>query len=268
MPMIDELLAESVSKSSKQEKVALLLSAGVDSISVGLAAMRLGKKIHAYTFMINGRENTDVVGARNAADAFGWEHTVVDVPISNLENDFRDLVNIYNCAKKTQLECTFPFLYVYPVIKEKEVLSGIGADTGMGSNRKCALNYKDDKIGFDKYRSSQYSNNPGGVKQQVMLSRQYGITYIAPYLSKDIINWFMDKDWRFLNNPPRKKKVVTDRFPELSKIKLRGHENLQLVANIPQVFESLLVNPRINSRRRKRIMDVLNDWNDGKARII
>jgi hypothetical protein len=49
---------------------------------------------------------------------------VIEIPTSNLEVDFIRLAKTIGCKKKTHFECCFPFLYVYPEIKETEVLSG------------------------------------------------------------------------------------------------------------------------------------------------
>ena len=62
--------------------------------------------------------------ASEVSKLFGWDcHTVV-VPTFNLVNDFQRLVKEVRCKKKTHFECCFPFLYVYPEIKEQVVLSG------------------------------------------------------------------------------------------------------------------------------------------------
>ena len=48
--MIDKLLIEQIEEQTSDKEVAVLLSGGVDSLSVAFAAHRLGKKITAYTF--------------------------------------------------------------------------------------------------------------------------------------------------------------------------------------------------------------------------
>ena len=53
-----------------------------------------------------------------------WKFTGIKVPTDNLVEDFHRLVKL-DCRKKTHFECVYPFLYVYPEIKETEVLSVI-----------------------------------------------------------------------------------------------------------------------------------------------
>ena len=50
--MIKKLLEDHIRKNVTDDKVAVLLSGGVDSISVGLAAHHAGKKVHAYSFQL------------------------------------------------------------------------------------------------------------------------------------------------------------------------------------------------------------------------
>ena len=55
--MIDKLICEDISNSVPDNDVAVLLSGGVDSISVALAAEKLGKNIHTYSFYLDNYEN-------------------------------------------------------------------------------------------------------------------------------------------------------------------------------------------------------------------
>ena len=48
--MIKDLLINHIRDNVPDSRVAVLLSGGVDSISVGLAAQRAGKEVHAYSF--------------------------------------------------------------------------------------------------------------------------------------------------------------------------------------------------------------------------
>ena len=57
--LIDKLLEGEINKSSLSSECAVLLSGGVDSISVAFAAQRLGKTIHAYSFCLDKNESYD-----------------------------------------------------------------------------------------------------------------------------------------------------------------------------------------------------------------
>ena len=50
--MIKKLLEDHIKNNVPDSEVAVLLSGGVDSLSVALAAHHAGKKVHAYSFYI------------------------------------------------------------------------------------------------------------------------------------------------------------------------------------------------------------------------
>lgn len=257
---IDKIIVDMVDRESSEDHVAVLLSAGTDSITCGLAAQRLGKKVTGYSMFINGKQTSDSLGAKDVAEHFGWDFVPVDVPVDNIEQDFFTLVNKYNCKKKTQVECTWPFLYVYPLIKEKEVLSGVAADGWYGVSKRASIHFKHTKELFDTFRNDYFgAPNPAGVLQQRQLAEEYGMKLIAPYLDDDVASWMMQHDWDFFNKPYQKA-PIHDAFHEIKALKRRKHENLQLIAGIPDYFEKLLDNKEINLYNRQRVMDLVRDW--------
>jgi asparagine synthetase B (glutamine-hydrolysing) len=211
---------------------------------------------------VDGVVSKDAQNAINTAKEFGWNITVIDVPTDNIENDFKHLVRHFKCIKKTQLECTWPFLYVYPHIQQKELLSGWGADGWYGVSKRACMHFKEPKEKFDEFRMAYFNApNPVGVRQQEQLCREYGLKFIVPYFDKRVEEYMMQFDWYDMNRPFQKVKVV-EAFPEFQRTKVRRHENLQLAAGVPNHFEKLLDNPNINLYNRKRVMDLVRDWTD------
>lgn len=263
--MIDKILENVLQDNLREDNVAILFSGGIDSISLAFAAHRLGKKLHCYTMYVDGVVSKDAQNAIDVANKFGWEMTLIDVPTDNLFEDFKYLINHYGCKKKTQVECAWPFLYVYPHIKEREIISGLGADGLQGSSKKVCLHFKEPKELFDSYRrdymNPEITPNPGGILQHEQLCEEFEKKFVAPYHDERVIDYFMQYDWYDLNRPYPKNKVI-DAFPEFKQIKVRRHENLQLAAGIPSHFEKLLDNPEVNVYNRRRVMDLVRDWND------
>jgi asparagine synthetase B (glutamine-hydrolysing) len=157
--VIDSILVREVNAMSGEQNVAVLLSGGVDSVSVAFAAHRLGKKITAYTFHLDGQPSYDSQKAVDIAKTMGWDYQVVVVPTDNVEQDFIRLAKEVYCEKKTHFECCFPFLYVYPQIKEHEVLSGWAADGYYGVSKKANIHYKHTKEKFDEFRKDYFGPN-------------------------------------------------------------------------------------------------------------
>ena len=78
-------------KKVKSDRVAVLLSSGIDSASVLFSLMETGKKVTAYSFRRNDRYSTDFIGARNIAKTFGVEFKEILLP-TDLETIKKDVV--------------------------------------------------------------------------------------------------------------------------------------------------------------------------------
>lgn len=266
--MIDKLLEKIIQEKVHDKEVAVLLSGGADSLSVALAAHRLGYDVHAYSFHLKDLPTYDASKAEDSSSKMGWKFTKVIVPVDNLVEDFHILRKKFECVKKTQYECTFPFLYIFPQIKEKNILSGFAADGHYGVSKKACIHFKQPKELFDQFRSS-YLSDPPGLRQQLALSKYYNKEYITPYTDQRVIDYFHQFDWFQVNQPYQKHHVV-EAFTEFKTIgKPKHHINLQLGSGIDKAFESLLECDEINYKRRNRMLDVYRDWKDrGEIRTL
>ena len=260
--MIRELLQNEIAEQTSDKEVAVLLSGGVDSLSVAFAAQRLGKKVTAYTFHLKDQPSYDALKAKEVSKLFGWDCVVVEVPTDNLENDFLRLVHEVRCKKKTHFECCFPFLYVYPEIKEHVVISGWAADGYYGISKKAMIHYGpgQTKEKFDEFRNNYFDyNNQAGFLWHELVARNNGKQFLTPYLSLSVREFFYNMTWEELNKPFQKH-IVVNAFEEFKKFKFKKHINLQLGAGVDKIFERLLDNKTINFKNRKRVMDLARDW--------
>jgi asparagine synthetase B (glutamine-hydrolysing) len=256
-----------IEKECPFSRVGVLLSGGVDSLSLAFSAHRLGKKIEAYTFHLEDDISYDALKAQEVCEEFGWNcHTVVipNYSIEDLRYQFHLLRKKYSCEKKTQLECTFPFVRVFPNIGVKHVISGIGADGYYGVSKKAILHYKEPKEKFDEFRTNYFKpHNVTGFRQIEQLAREHNKILIHPYIyHPEVSEFFMQYDWYQLNKP-KQTQIVRDAFQEeFARVgKVKDHINLQLGSNIDHLFEKLLQDPVLNKCKRTRIMDLIRDYN-------
>jgi asparagine synthetase B (glutamine-hydrolysing) len=262
--MIDKILCDELEKSSKDVNVAVLLSGGVDSISVALAAHRLGKKITAYTFHLKDQPTYDAQKANEICNIMGWSCKTIEVPTDNVSNDFMRLRREIECVKKTHYECCFPFLYVYPQIEETEVLSGWAADGYYGVSKKANIHYKHTMEKFNEFREDYFKiDHRAGHLWHKRIADRHNKTFITPYLTDAVKEFFWSKDWYELNQPYQKHHVV-EAFVEFAQFGgVKKHINLQLGSGIDKLFDSVLIpDIMINYRKRKRIMDICKDWSN------
>jgi asparagine synthetase B (glutamine-hydrolysing) len=260
--MIAQRIVDDIAAASALDDCAVLLSGGVDSLSVAFAAQRLGKKIHAYSFHLAGNVSSDFMTAEYVSDLFGWEFSGIEISPNTLADDFHRLVE-FGCVKKTHFECIYPFLHMYPVIDEKEVLTGWAADGLYGISRKAIQhsNVKDSKVDFDAFRDAYFHPDEcAGYKYHKKVADAYHKVLITPYLSTPIKDYFYAMDWEEINRP-YEKHHIRNAFEEFGVVgKIEKHSNLQLNAGIDVLFSSLLDDKEINFRNRTRMLDVYRDW--------
>ena len=276
--LIKSLLINHIKNNVPDSEVAILLSGGVDSISVGLAAESAGKEVHAYSFYLNGTPSYDFVKAAEIAHKRNWNFTPIVVPTNNLIQDWHRLVKL-KCRKKTHFECVFPFLYVYPQIEEKYVLTGWGADGYFGPSKKAMMRYSSYKkkrnyvkyckdhnqkrLNWNEFRLAYLDGDCAGLKEHTNLATKHNKIHVTPYLDTDVRELLMSKSYEELNKP-KQKHFIRKNFTELKKFgTIKPHQNLHLNAGVDKLFETLLKNSEINFNKRKRMMDVCRDWNNG-----
>ena len=259
-------------------EVAVLLSGGVDSVTVGLAAESADKEVHAYSFYLNGAPSYDFIKAAEVAHKRNWNFTPIVVPTENLIEDWHRLVEL-KCRKKTHFECVFPFLYVYPKIEEKYVLTGWGADGYFGPSKKAMMRYSSYKkkrnyvkyckdhnqkrLNWNEFRLAYLDGDCAGLKEHTNLATKHNKIHVTPYLDTDVRELLMSKSYEELNKP-KQKHFIRKNFTELKKFgTIKPHQNLHLNAGVDKLFETLLKNSEINFTKRKRMMDVCRDWSNG-----
>ena len=283
--MIDKLLTEEIKKSlvfpygyGTNEgvvpgQVAILLSGGVDSLSVAFGAHRLGKKITGYSFHLNDEPSYDFMKAKEVCEIMGWKFVGVRIKTTKgrLEKDWMRLVKL-GCIRKTHYECVYPFLYLYPAIEETFVLSGWAADGYYGMSRKANTIFshtRESQIEFmDEYFSPQ---KQAGYIWHKRVADEYGKIIVTPYLTEPVKEWFYKRDWDELNREdgkPNQKRHIRKSFTEFDKIgKVKNHINLQKGGGVDTLFEQLLGSKKINHMKRKNtknsrngVMWMCKDW--------
>ena len=258
--MIDNILCEIIDEEVQSNEVALLLSGGVDSISVAFAANRLRKNIHGYSFRLDKSTNYDYDKAKYICEIMNWKFTGIVIDTSNLVDDFYKLSKL-GAKTKTNFETIYPFIHLIPQVEEQTVLTGWAADGYYGVSKKAIINYKHTKELFDKFRDDYFL-----PEKQASYSFLKKVTdmnnkdLIAPYLHDKVKEYFYSMDWYELNKPTQKQHVRTAFAKEFDKIgKVKKHLNLQLESGINVLFESLLNNKKINYKNRTRVMDICKD---------
>ncbi|QYW03322.1 hypothetical protein pEaSNUABM34_00020 [Erwinia phage pEa_SNUABM_34] len=278
-----KLFEQHVKKEVKADKVAVLLSSGLDGLVSALAAHDLGKKVHAFTFQMGDNPSFDSRHAQIVAQKMGWEFTLVKVPtsVSAIALAWRVLHSKYRCIKKRDYECAYPMVYCYKAIKDagyKYVLSGLVADGYFLYNRNTHIQKisgpHSDAQKYHEFRTQYFSPwlkhgkkslgvdgyNPSGMLQHEMLCDNFGLIHVNPWMQNKVFDYFIKYTWQELNQPKQKMPLTEAWAEHIALVGHRPHRGYQTEAKVPEYFEHLIDNPEINFNGRKRIMDVARDW--------
>lgn len=268
---IRNLLLEMVGEIPENE-VAVFLSSGMDSRCILFALLEYGKKVHTYSFTLEDRVSKDCRVAEEVSKTYGVEFTKIDLPtdINTLKRDILVLRDKYNCRKKTEYECVWPFLYSYKVVNEKVVSNGIRADIHFGNFKRARIHYKNDLDGF---RREVFSDVNGGQKlQHAMFAEEYGKILFEPFRDQRMIDHFMGTTFEECNTPHLKQPIL-DSFPEyFDKYKVYPHLNFQQGdSGIADHFDKLLKTDW-NRHNYTSVTGIFNTVNrgelDGRRKLI
>ena len=214
-------------------KICVATSGGIDSSSVVLSALDVGKDVTIYSFSFGDNFSSDFDAARRLAYKFDLTFTPVWLPTEQDEivETVKHLIKKVGCKKKTAIECLFPFVYLIKQMQHFEhetLVTGVAADGHFGLSKKAMIHYSKDDQKFKKFRQDYFSNlESAGTKRLIKLCELNKINLCNPYFEPSVFSLWIDKNWQELNKP-RQKEVIRKYYPELDDLKIKPHTNLQL----------------------------------------
>lgn len=244
--------------------VALLFSGGTDSLTCLFSLLDMGIKPKLYSFHLEGVIHKDIeVSQKVAQYYYDLDHVIIEIKkdIDQLQKDVKYIIKTFNVTRKTNVQCTYPFLYVLPYIKEKYVVSGLCADDLYGTAKSVIIKCSKDKSKFDETRRKIFNNPYSSAYQPIkeLIENIHNKKFVTPYRSPEIIEYFMRFSWEELNKP-KQKQIALDAFNDyFSKQKIyRKNSNFQVGSGIREWHNELL-NTELNKNNRKRVDEIYKD---------
>ncbi len=274
MTEIRTLLKEAIKETIGEEtEVGLLLSGGLDSLSVLLGCLDLGIKPICYTFYLSNHESDDLKSVRRLKEIYNLKvvEVCLDVEKIDLYKDVKTIIKEYQNDphaiqhKKTFIQCYHPMTYIAPIIKEKVVLTAFLADDLQFAGRKRNLLGRDTSPeGVKKLYQHRLDevNNPsdGSMKQIIDLFSRYNITLVDIYHIQSIVDFFLEQDFLTCTKP-KEKNIIYEAYQEdLDKYNIkRIHSSYQVNSMIREWHDNVFLhNPTINMNNNKAIVGVYN----------
>jgi len=126
---IKELLKKAVLKRVPEKDFALLLSGGVDSALIGKILTESKIKFNSYFAAIKGlTEAKDLAFAKKVAKEIGSELNINLVTVDEFEKELPKIISLIESTDPVRVGVASTIYFATKYIKEKVVLSGLGAD--------------------------------------------------------------------------------------------------------------------------------------------
>lgn len=256
---INHFLSEVIPKESK---VALLFSGGLDSQTCLYSLLDIGITPKLYTFHLDGENNKDLIESLRIARELNLEIETITIKknISDLISDIKYITQELGYDRKTNVQCTYPFLHVLPKISEEIIISGLGADDLLGSSKSMSINYSKDKIGFTEKRMSVIRNPLSSAIEPIQkIAMNYNKKLVLPYRNKEVMNYLLTLSWEDINKPKQKNVTYEAYKEEIIRLSsYRRNSNLQVDSKIREWHNELL-NTELNYNNRKRVDEIYKD---------
>ncbi|MET3841936.1 DNA cytosine methyltransferase [Bradyrhizobium sp. OAE829] len=258
-----EILRAEILAQSSSSRVALLLSGGADSFTVGYVCQELGKDVVSYTYELDGIPSTERPAAEAIARHMGWPLRIVRVPTAGLRATFLRLLIEHGCSKKTQIEVTYPIVHMVPEISESEIATGWNFDDHYGNTREDILEMarlkrsgRSDaelKSHFDdardqKYAKSDSENSPDTFWFANRIAEAAGKRLIDPSRAASVRRYFrqFSHDDLSSSEKPVIRAIFADAFARLPKGLVTKGVKLQKGGGVHELFQTLVDDPIIN----------------------
>lgn len=243
----------------------LLLSGGMDSVTILVAQRALGHRPLCVAFTIGGQDNADTRAARHAADALDVPLDVVDLPrdVDRLAADIRRLSrSLTGPPRKAVIQCAQPVMWM----AEHLAAAGHGdALIGTGGivedNRKCAvlLHQQGEDAARELRRSNLLDWHNSATGAMIATGAAFGVALHQPYTHQPFADYSLSLDMAEVNRP-RQKGVALRAFPEVfTRYPLwRANQPLQMGTSLREWHDTLLNSP-YNRRGSKAVIGVYRD---------
>ena len=254
-----------LSKSS-DGRVCIGLSGGVDSTLIGLVGQHIGLEVVAISYEREGHISPDMKQAEKTCKILGWELHKVTLPKDDPKKVFLSMVNDYQCQRKTEIECLYPYLPIFDKAKE------LGFDKLMVGFNTTPDGRKDSiKIGKDPsvywsdivsrselYREPSTNKTPrisNACTKLYEIGKKKDIRVVAPMFGGKYNSLFLELGLttKQMNTPHQKsflKKCFPDEFEKIGMTKTKNL-NLQKGGGMEEFFEPIIHDPEINFRDYK-----------------
>jgi len=250
------------------DRPVLLFSGGTDSLAVFWTLLELSPKLATYTFRLEEKVSQDSRAANAAAAHWGivnYPIVIKDGGAKNTAEEVKRVVRKIGSARKTHVECAWPFIHIEPRIPEgAQVWCGINADDLYGSARSVATTYGKDASprAFAEFRRKLLADEKTSAWEA--LGKVFDKSeVVSPYRDPELIDLMCKYSWGELNRPRQKWFVVEAFRKQYEQLAIyRRNDNLQCGSGVRDRMALMLEDESVNNRKHKKVQQLYKEWLD------
>ena len=249
---LKKILSDYNEKEFPEDNVALMLSGGVDSCTVGFTCHELGKQITVFSFQLANTLNPDCEKAELICKKKGWDFIKVIVPTDDPKKDFFNLIRKHGVKKKTELEVLFPCIHVINRIKSSGFTKALtGFESWFPDNTNKSKEIKKDVNEYWKAVLNGNRKLPTDTKKVIDYGISEGVELHMPLEYNKIKQACSGKTYQEIHSPVFKglwQNLYPDDFKKIGTWDEKSKLNLQAGARVEDYFSILTQDPIINHR--------------------
>lgn len=249
----------------------ILLSGGMDSMTLLAGLLALGRKPVAYSYGLgNQLHSEDWIAAHAACEKYGLKHVTVIVPSDNegLVEGTREAIRIGETTRKTAVQCLYALI---PMLRQVQADGNAGAITGAGGivsdNRASKIlgaDYETNREGLETKRRTDLLGGDPGSATEIMkqAAAKLGVPLREPYSENPLAEVGLSIPYPEINTPVLKGigcRAFPTFFGESQPYDWwRTNSSLQVNGGVRDLHERLLDLP-VNRRGSRAVIGVYND---------
>jgi diphthine-ammonia ligase len=238
---IKNLLEGAVTKRVPDKELALLLSGGVDSALIGKILQKNNIKFNSYFAGIKDlTEPKDLVFAKDVAKELGTNLNVNLVTVNEFEKELPKIISLIESTDPVRVGIASTIYFATKNIKEKVVLSGLGADELFAGYNRFKNSIKVNKDCYS-YFIKMYEND---LYFEDIITMKNKVELRVPYLDKKLVEKALRLNPNYkIDNEKDVNKIILREFAEElglpKKFAYRPKKAAQYGSNFDKALERL-----------------------------
>lgn len=200
----------------------ILLSAGMDSLSIYAALVELGDRPDAYTYRLGDLESADVDMAQRVTRDHGSRLfvTVMPLTIESIEMDVRHVVRFLGTGRKTAVECATPIMHMCRTLRVHGHDRALLGDPGIVEDNRqfsVGVNMDGETDAWHAWRVARMRERDdsivNGSRAMVLAGESEGVAFARPLGEEPVVGVGLDIPVAEINSP-RQKGIALRAFPQ------------------------------------------------------